>query len=1069
MPDMTKKKALPSISKILLLFAILLFVDRPGKAQTDTAILQGVVVDPQGAVLPQATVTITNNATSNSRTSQSNASGSFAFVGLLPGTYSLRAEHPGFQALSLPDVVLNVGGRNQVTLHLIVGSVGETVTVEAGQSPLETTDVGVSNVVSQQEIKNMPLNGRSFQDLIQLSPGVTSNSPQSTKQAGQLSVNGQANTSNNFILDGVSVNASAGNNGGFTNLGAAGAVPVGTVVGTTQSIVPVDDLQEFRVETSSYTAEYGSGQGGQIIFASRSGTNQFHGGAFDYLRNTAFDANDWFNNYYSVSKQPLHQNDFGGFIGGPVWIPKLYDGRGKTFFFADDESLRLSQPVAATIGYVPNAALRAQTSGPIQLVMNAFPTPNGPDLSGGNPATTPGLGEYISGYSSSNHFDSYNLRLDQVFPHGEEFFVRASNTPSGQSGTGLAQLNGNMQDTRSYTVGLTSAINPHITNELRANFTNNSGTQSGNVQQQGGAQPINLLTTSGYPSNQATYDIGFDVYFPVGGFYFADYRGINSTRQFEVSDALSLTHGDHQFKFGGDFRRLTTTNLPESPLVTPSFYSPATLIANTIDYGYVYTYASSYPQYLQYALYAEDNWRVNPRLTVSYGLRWDINPAPTARRGASPLGLVNQDNLSQIALSPVGAPIYNTYYGDFGPRIGVTYMVNQTPGYETQLRAGTGLFYDTGTNNTDALAGYVGPGFSSGETFCPYSYCIQAGNFSFPVPQQFRNPPIQFPPVAPYTTTAYGFPKNFAPPYSIQGNVTLQQNFGASNALTLAYVTSLGRKGVADNEYYVHPINPNFQYVYLAHNALRSQYNSGQIVFQHRVTNGLFAYAAYTWAHSTAQNQFNLFAPYVHGTASGDLRNNFNAMVTWDIAFHSQNTIERTLLAGWGTDFRLAIRGGFPITLTGLNTPSPLLGGANATTGVNYVPGVPVYLYGTYQGKNIPGGKMLNPAAFVTAAAGSPGEVPVNYYRGFGENQINLALRRDFPLYRETHLQFRADAFNVLNHSQFGAIDAYLPDVTFGQATNTLANALGGSGGGLASQYQAGGPRSLQLALKLLF
>ncbi len=344
---------------------------------------------------------------------------------------------------------------------------------------------------------------------------------------------------------------------------------------------------------------------------------------------------------------------------------------------------------------------------------------------------------------------------------------------------------------------------------------------------------------------------------------------------------------------------------------------------------------------------------------------------------------------------------------------------------------------------------------------------------TLPIPLQYRFPAITFPPQAPYTTAAYGFRPNLAVPYSIQGNVSLQKNFSGSDALTLAYVTTLGRKLPFSNWIPEQNYNPTVwdTYISLTGNAIRTNYNSAQITYQHRVTNGLFAYAAYTWSHALSNIQFNQLTPLTYGQSPQDLRNNFNVVVTWDVPVHSQNRVETALLAHWGTDIRLAVRGGFPINIFGLSTQQSLLGTTKQipATGVNYVPGIPVYLYGTYNGLAIPGGKMLNPAAFTSAAPNTAGNVQQNYYRGFGECQVNMAVRREFPIYREQlKLQFRAEAFNVFNHPDFGSIDTYLPDQqagTFGQATTMLSNSLGGQ----AAIYQNGGARNLQLALKLLF
>jgi hypothetical protein len=321
--------------------------------------------------------------------------------------------------------------------------------------------------------------------------------------------------------------------------------------------------------------------------------------------------------------------------------------------------------------------------------------------------------------------------------------------------------------------------------------------------------------------------------------------------------------------------------------------------------------------------------------------------------------------------------------------------------------------------------------------------------------------------VPPFSSTYFAVAPHFTNPYDLQVNVALQQNIGSNNSLVFNYIGSFYRKGVSILDEYVYPYNPNFQFVEFAQNRLRSAYNAGEIVFDHRYSSGLYAYLGYTWAHDIGQNQLNPFTPYQTGNASGDLRHNFNATVTWDIPYgHRDNWLVKSLVEKWGADVRWTVRSGFPITLNGPETADAADNGQQVEPGLNFVPNQPLYLYGSYNGATIPGGKQLNPAAFTPAPVGVNGDVPQNHFRGFGEDQWNAAVRRDFGIYERLHLQFRAEAFNLFNHETFGAIEGYLPDTTFGQAINSLDADLGGES---SPQYQPGGPRELQFALKLMF
>ncbi len=1064
-------KHLSSVVCFIVLAAAMLFLNSSAHGQTGNATLQGRVMDASGAVIPDAQVSIKNTETGVARTVTSDMSGQFVVVGLLPGTYSIHVEHAGFKSADLNGITLNVGSSDQIPIHLAVGAANETVTVEGSDVQLLTTSPAVSTVVNQQEVANMPLNGRSFQDLMLLTPGATTINPQNGTAAGhnsqngssvqQIQVNGDSGLANSYIVDGVNMNVGAGNNGGFYGgIVGGGGLPVSTILGNTQALVPVDDLQEFRVATNGYQAEYGGSSGGQFIFATRSGTNAFHGTASDYIRNTVFDANDYFNNYYGTPRQPLHQNDFSGAVGGPILIPHLYDGKNKSFFFFDYEGLRANFPLAAYVQYAPDAALVSASSGPVHDWLASLPKPNGQDLGDG-------LAEYISGYNSPSKMNTYNLRIDQVLSSKHEFFARASKTRSNLTSQYYGGTEDQAQDTRTYTAGLTSSFTSRITNQLRANFATNAGTQLGYQTPVPGQPAFNPITAGGYPANIGNIVMFLGYYPSVGSIFAVDFKGVQENRQFEVNDSVAWVVGKHSLKFGADYRRLNSTLLPESPNTGYLWYSSQSLQANLPDYIYNNSDVAMFPGTTFIGVYGQDEWALTRRLTLSYGLRWDRFPSQTERRGTNPYSLQNQSNLAELAVGRQQTP-YQASWADFAPRFGATYLIHDTPGWETQFRVGTGIFYDPVANVGSPLFGMLGPGESGAASFCPYSYCTVQAQYSFPLPQKYLYTPVQAP-VPPFTQTFNAVDPNLKDPYTIQLNAAVQQDFGKSNALTLNYVGAFYRRGIYFLNQYVHPYNNNFTYVDFQTNGPHStsDYNAAQVVFQHQLSRELFAYAAYTWSHDIGETQINNFTPYTRTNASGDLRNNFNLAVSWSLPYKTHNRLANAVVAGWGLDVRFMARTGFPISLYGKNVPAPDGSGGQITPGVNYVSGKPVYLQGMYKGKPIPGGKMLNPAAFTAAPVGVNGTVTPNSLRGFGTNQWNAAIRRDFPIYDTVHLQFRADGFNLFNHPNFGSIDDYLPDATFGQTTSSLANSV--APGSTAAQYQAGGPRNLQLALKLIF
>jgi hypothetical protein len=313
------------------------FIHARSYADTSSASLSLSVTDSSAAIIQNAEVTLTNTSTNQVQRMTSGQTGIARFTFLKPGRYSILVKKDGFAEIAVSDVTLNVGDERAIQLVLKVGSAQQSVQVDGSGSTINTTDGSVGTVIDRAFVENTPLNGRSFQDLILLTPGVVTQSPQSSPAVslgnnGDFSVNGQRAESNSYIVDGVSANTSA--SFGSVAMAAGGNIQSSTALGTTQSLVSVDALQEFRVNSSTYSAEYGRTPGGQFSFVTRSGTDDYHGSVFDYLRNNYFDANNWFTDYFHTAAPALRQNDFGGTLGGPVSIPGLYDGKGKSFFFS---------------------------------------------------------------------------------------------------------------------------------------------------------------------------------------------------------------------------------------------------------------------------------------------------------------------------------------------------------------------------------------------------------------------------------------------------------------------------------------------------------------------------------------------------------------------------------------------------------------------------------------------------------------------------------------------------------------------------------------------------------------
>jgi hypothetical protein len=1047
--------------RVILVALFLLFSNCCVFAQSPNGSIRGIVLDPDAKSIAGAEVIVVNDATGVKYVTSTNAEGLYAVENLPPGPYRIQVSKFGFKGIIKPDLIVNVQDALSLNFTLPIGASNVTVTVEGGAPLVNTQSASVSTVVDRRFIENMPLNGRSFQDLILLTPGVVTASPQigsSTGSSGEFSVNGQRTESNYYTVDGVSAN------GGIyplspAYLGNSGSLPPSTSLGTTQSLVSVDALEEFRVQSSTYSAEYGRNPGGQFSFVTRSGTNEWHGSAFNYLRNNYFDANDWFNNYFGQAQPPLRQNDFGGTVGGPVDIPRVYRGKDKTFFFFSYEGLRLLQPQASVATYVPDAALRAGAPGALQQVMNAFPLPNGPEV--GN-----GQATFTSTWSNPNSIDAVSFRVDHAVGEKLKLFFRFSNTPSSsvvrQFGESASVVETQANASRSYTVGATSALSARLGNEFRFNYSTNTSNFTNHLDDFGGAVPVNLAQLQGinatlYPATEMLFFLAFGN-FPV----LVESANVSSQRQQNLVDTASLSSGRHQFRFGVDYRRLAPSLRQPDPEVGYQYFSQASIRANNADRAFADSFAPAYPLYTNLSLFSQDEWRLTPRLTISMGIRWDLNPAPGVTQGQKPYTVEGASNLATMTLAPQGTPLWRTGWYNFAPRLGAAYVVRSEHNSETVLRGGAGVFYDTGQQA--GSWGFTGPGFSA----------FSSATGSFPLPSLSTPPQIANPPTAPYGQV-YAFPSHLQAPYTLQGNVSLEQALGKNQSVTVTYVGAFGRKLLEQTSPNVTPVNPNFLGLNFFQNGLSSDYSSLQLRFQRRLSRGLQTLASYTYSHCIDFGSENFSYPYVRGNCDYDVRHNLSTAVSYDLPDVFRNKFSRVVLHHWSLDDRFTLRSAFPVTVNGQCTYVPTIQQYQCL-GLDLVAGQPTYLYGANcasvlqalgglnPGQGCPGGRAVNPNAFSRPSVGF-GDAPRNFVRGFGAWQMDLAIRREFPLYERLKLQFRAEAFNVFNHPNFGTVDSHYGFTTFGLATQSLAQSLGG----LSPLYQMGGPRSLQFALKVLF
>ncbi|MFT4111310.1 TonB-dependent receptor domain-containing protein [Silvibacterium sp.] len=1018
-------------------------------AQSTNATISGGVADPAGRMIANADIEIQNDATGVIYSSQTNSAGIYVVPILPPGHYHVQVAKPGFKTIIQADVVLNVQSAVALNFTLPIGALSESVTVDSSTPALNTTDATVSTVVDHNFVENAPLNGRSFQDLISMTPGVVTQSPQSSNQLvgvqGDFSVNGQRTQSNYYTVDGVTANISAGNAGGTASIATGGALAGSTTLGTTQAMVSVDALQEFRVQSSTYSAEYGRSPGGQFSLATRSGTNMFHGSAYDYLRNGDLDANDWFNDHYGDAQPALHQNDFGGTLGGPVWLPRLYDGKNHTFFFVSYEGLRLTQPTAAAIQYVPDLFMRQQAISTMRPILDAFPLPNGIDY---GTTSNPSLAQFIATYSLPSSINATSVRLDQTIGQKLSIFFRAAYTPSSSQNRSDFARTVTQSNALTGTFGANAQLEPTVANEFRIGYSNVRASQIGTLDNFGGATPTDLAADMGAGSFSPVEPAVYFYFSGIGGSLMMPYYGKNASRQWNLVDTVSISHGNHNLKFGVDYRHIVAPVTPPSVEPYAIFESSSSSLSGAPTIPYVFNYLASTPRLNQLALFAQDEWHVHPRLNISFGIRWEADPPPTGAHGGDAFTLQGSfSDPSSLTVAPRGTPLWRTPWYNFAPRLGFAWTAHSTPGLETILRAGGGVFFDS--PDEVATLGFSELGFRS--------YDVVAGA-TLPFTKAQLTVPITT--TAPYTNAIIiAFPTHLQLPYTLEWNAALQQALGKNQTFTLSYVASNGRRLLQEQELYLGNLNPNFGYITYFAGGVTSNYQSLQVSFQRTVTKGIQALGSYTWSHSLDYGSNATALPLQRGNSDYDVRNNAQAGLTWDLPTTSGRNIAAYLSNGWGLDGRLNLRSAFPIMLGG-DTEIDAATGSEYAGGLNIRPNRPFYLYGS----QYPGGKAINPEAFYLPVSGEGG-APRNFIRGFGATQINLAIRRDFPIHDLFTLQFRAENFNLLNHPNFGYVDPDYGDATFGQATETLAASLGT----VASQYQQGGPRSMQFALRLKF
>ncbi len=985
------------------------------QALAQTSQIAGVVSDPLGANVTAAEVMLTQQETGVRRNTLTNSRGIYAVGGLHPGTYRIQVRKPGFQTLVRQDVVLEVSQNRRVDFELPIGDVREIVTVFGEPSVSESAEGGVGILAPRKLIENLPLNGRGLQTLLDIAPG-TLTVPVRGAEIGQLSVNGQRPSSNYVMVDGVSANF------GTDFAGAAGAMPNLSVIGSMHTVIALEDLQEFRLLTSSSGAEFGRASGGQIVLQSRSGGNSWQASAFVAARNQTLDANDWFLNSQALARPPLRWLEGGGTLGGPIRRNRRF-----VFLSLDAFGLRRSRSVQeVTLG----VSARQNAPAAVKDLVGLYRLPD--------------YGEtfFVGAEQRQATLQSTSARWDDSLRPGLDAFVRYQRSPSRLlvNSAVFPSEDAQLFSLSQIAGGLNITLSPVVQQETRLQFgsARNAATSSISAPV---AQPLaSYLPSVGWPSIAFT-SISVGTLTPLQ----EGRKSPTTQSQWNLTDAISILRGNHQWRLGVDWRRLRKGQDSRAYTVAASFNDlqslaikqPFLLAINRQEpYGARLNQASAYVQ---------DAWKVSSALSISAGLRWEWYGAPKTVQGSEPFVL----DKGLLRIAPLGTPMWRAPMADFAPRLG--FALRLDPAGLWTVRGAAGLYFDSGSSGLfTALASQSG---STSAVYFNFGGSFDASQLKLPAAS--TQPPFAY---------FSAFTPMFRPPRVWEQNISLEHALPWRGVLSASFVASHGKNLVRREAGLVN--GPDFAQLDLFTNAGRSDYKALQILLRQRAFHGLEALVSYSWSHALDNASRDTEVMLVAsrsldwGSSAFDVRHALTISFSYDPRW----------LRGWGIDGIARARTGLPVEMTaGLGA-----GGIESAYRPDYIGGQPIWI----SNPHAPGGKVLNPQAFAPPV-GVQGSLGRNVIPGFGLVEMDLGVRREFKIRDLLRFQIRVEAFNLANHPNFGnpAGAASLPG--FGQAPGLLNTYFGSSGlfglpnigtnSGLTRDLQIGGPRVLQVQLRFRF
>lgn len=1100
----------------MVVFAVILFLALPlgSSAQVITADLVGTVRDRSGSVVPGVQITATSEATGMSRTAVTDGSGNYLITQLQPGSYVLAAEFPGFRRTVQSGVELQVNQRAQIDIVLEVGEVSQTLEVTGTPPLLESQSSVLGSVISETQVHDLPLNGRNFVQLAILSPGVSGvgfgaartimsgTRPDDQRPGSELFVNGNRESSNNYLYDGID------NNDRLT---------LALVIRPS-----VEAIKEFKIQTNLYSAEQGRNPGGQIDVVTKSGTNELHGAVYEFLRNSALDAKNFFDKP-ADKIPPFKQNQFGFAVGGPV-------RRNQTFFFGDYDGFR--QRLSRTfVNTVPTEKMRrgdfSELPGIIYDPLTTRPDPNNPgrfvrDPFPGNiilPArfdpvtaklinayplpTAPGLSNNnVTNPTKMQDWNQFDVRVDHQLNQANNLFTRYSwsktNTTSPLTfppvmipGMPTAIGIGN-EDTFAGTAALTAqhavvswvhTFSPRVLADLRAGFNRfhldytQEGSESG--------RPLgNLL---GVPNaNQHKTARAFPIFSPSGFTGAGHSRSLPIFRRentFQYVGNLTMINGSHTIKVGGDVRRRQLTEFQTnrgngrfnfSPSITnnPANNTGGNSMASfllgapsLIEQDYLLAWVGI--RGTEYSFYIADDWRASPKLTLNLGLRYELDTPfhEVANRWANfdaqtaTVLVAGRNGVSKSAGTP-------TWTRGFAPRFGFAYSIRS----KTVIRGGYGIFYNTYGHGGNALRLQRHVPFGPIYSFSPGDFFVsQRVSDGFP-----RIPALNLALADNPSGGVIGVSPDIKPGYAQQFNLTIEQEIRPWRTLfKTSYVGNLGRRldttidlnqplpglGPVSNRRPFFAVRPGLAGITYAVSDGLSAYHALQFSAEKRLSQGLNLLLAYTWSHAI-DNVAIAFGGGADGPIPQDNRNrsadrgsspfdirhrltfNWNYQLPFGHGrrFLSQGDVTDFLFGGWQANGILTFQSGLPFT--------PVLASATVNTGGSSRPD----RVGSGELDHRTPDRWFDVAAFTSPPPLTYGNAGRNILTGPPRGNLDFSLFKDFRVSDRYKIQFRAEFFNLTNTPQFD-----LPNATIGPA-----------GAGTISST-VGIPRQIQFGLKGIF